>query len=608
VLRLAHRLDLTPQRIAELTGLAKAGCATPAVHMLDLDDAAQQSFARATKLTSREVAGLLLVDLADRYPPLTRTLNGQPRQLRGILQQESWLFGTSTRCCPDCLAGNDSIIQQRHGGPWKKHWRLPTVFACTQHHRLLEHRCPACREPILTLAGERLLPQMAISDLHPAQCRATVRDPTTRHGRLTCGAELNSAPEQPAAGPVKPLGRLLELQDRILDLLHPNGPAITHCLGHQVAATSYLTDLRITAGLISASWPVALDVTDHPPLVSALDSYLRQRHHDIAERRRHKSRPPESTLHDQPPLRADACAALLALADHLITQVDPDTGGQAVAVLAAQASLGPAWARRVTTFDTHRASPALTSALHPILSQWIKAPGRRVVRYLPGPTRPANFDHRHVPQRLPDGWYQRHFGHLTGANPMLLNRLGAINLVRLVEGGSLPGAARLLGNPDGRAWSTIARLRSWFQQRAHAAAFSAALDALADELDAATDLVNYGQRRDALADWSIPPDEWHALTADLISAEAPRGPQFPPTDWGGHKRRLVSIIVWTHLTQSEFRIAPSLPAHPATIRHDLQQHWHRFQSQRPYRHHIHLKARLANYMNDLAHRIDNSRD
>jgi len=145
LLRLAHRLDLTPQRVAELTGLAKPGGAAPAEHMLDLDETTLDAFARATRLTTREVGSLLLLGLAERYPLDRNNLIGQPRQLRGIMQQDSWLLTNSTRSCPDCLTGDDSIIQQRHGGPWRRHWRLPVVFACAQHRRLLEHRCPACR-------------------------------------------------------------------------------------------------------------------------------------------------------------------------------------------------------------------------------------------------------------------------------------------------------------------------------------------------------------------------------------------------------------------------------------------------------------------------------
>lgn len=120
LLRLAHRLGLTPHRIAQLTGLATGRSGVmPATHMLDLDETTTQSFARVTKLTTGEVGALLLADLADRYLPVNsnvnRDLDGRPRRLRGITQQEPWLFTTFTRCCPDCLAGDGSLIQQRHG-------------------------------------------------------------------------------------------------------------------------------------------------------------------------------------------------------------------------------------------------------------------------------------------------------------------------------------------------------------------------------------------------------------------------------------------------------------------------------------------------------------
>jgi hypothetical protein len=114
----------------------------------------------------------------------------------------------------------------------------------------------------------------------------------------------------------------------------------------QVASTSYLTDLRIVAALISASWPAALDIAGQLPLMTELDEYLRDRHHRIRLRRQHKTRPPEIVLHDQPPWPADACAALLTLSDQALTADDPDTTVQHIRRLADRAPLGPAWARR----------------------------------------------------------------------------------------------------------------------------------------------------------------------------------------------------------------------------------------------------------------------
>ncbi len=107
---------------------------------------------------------------------------------------------------------------------------------------------------------------------------------------------------------------------------------------------------------------------------------------------------------------------------------------------------------------------------------------------------------------------------------------------------------------------------------------------------------------------SVPPDEWQALTVDLIAGERPRPPRFRATDWGQPKRLLASVVVWIHLTQSEYFFAPRMATCATKVRRDLYGQWRRFHGKRPYRHHISLKARLVTYMNELAHRIDGDGD
>jgi hypothetical protein len=68
-----------------------------------------------------------------------------------------WVFTTASRCCPQCLTGDGSPIQRQHGGAWRKTWRLPVVFACPLHHRLLRHLCPSCGKPAMPAAS--LIPQ-----------------------------------------------------------------------------------------------------------------------------------------------------------------------------------------------------------------------------------------------------------------------------------------------------------------------------------------------------------------------------------------------------------------------------------------------------------------
>lgn len=135
LLRLSFRLRVSPLRLAQLTGCASGTSGITRRRMLDLD---VQRFARATWLSDDEARALTIASWSDRYPPVTRSRIGQGPPV--IL--DNWLFANGSRYCPDCLAGDDSPVQQQYGGPWKKTWQLPVAFACTRHHWFLREACP----------------------------------------------------------------------------------------------------------------------------------------------------------------------------------------------------------------------------------------------------------------------------------------------------------------------------------------------------------------------------------------------------------------------------------------------------------------------------------
>ncbi|MDT3440368.1 MULTISPECIES: TniQ family protein [unclassified Pseudofrankia] len=139
LLRLAHRLDQPLGHLAAITGLLlpQQQSSIPARRLLWMDPATTQRFADATRLSSQEAAALALANLGGRYPPLDLAPDIWIRQASGITGLVRWVFTQSTRYCPDCLAGDGSTIQQRHGGAWRKSWRVPVVFACTIHERPL---------------------------------------------------------------------------------------------------------------------------------------------------------------------------------------------------------------------------------------------------------------------------------------------------------------------------------------------------------------------------------------------------------------------------------------------------------------------------------------
>ncbi|GGN30145.1 hypothetical protein GCM10011609_87710 [Lentzea pudingi] len=106
-----------------------------------------ETFARATRLSTTEVTALTLASFSARYPPLDPGFSGRQRLIHGIFVKENWVFSRASRFCPECLAGVGSTIPQQHGGAWDLLWRLPVVFACPTHRRLLQHTCPGCEQP-----------------------------------------------------------------------------------------------------------------------------------------------------------------------------------------------------------------------------------------------------------------------------------------------------------------------------------------------------------------------------------------------------------------------------------------------------------------------------
>jgi hypothetical protein len=255
LLRLAHRLGLTPARLMQLTGLTPGRDShQPARRslMLHLDQAQATTFACTTRLTTTETAQLGMSSISGQYPwTAPRVTDDQwgPRSLAS-----PWVFTAATRYCPQCLAGDSSPIQQQHGGPWQKAWRLPVVFACPAHRRLLEHLCPSCHQPPMSAAPGApawLIPRAFDAGLHPAQCRAALKPPAPgRHAR-PCGARLDT-PAQAGENPPVP-NDLLALQNRLLQLLRDNKPATITSVGQQATPAQYFADLRLVCSLINGA-------------------------------------------------------------------------------------------------------------------------------------------------------------------------------------------------------------------------------------------------------------------------------------------------------------------------------------------------------------------
>jgi TniQ len=559
LLRLAYRLGISPARLVTRTGLSmnmQHRIDKPFSLTMQLAPEARDAFARTARLTPRETTDLCLSSLADRYPlastmPIRSPWTGHNRQNR-------WVFIKATRYCPQCLADDHTEIQRDLGGAWQKMWRLPPVFACITHRRFLDFQCPACSRPALDCAVGRspvsMLPHWYHRGLHPTQCRVTVRDNDAPNARgPICGAELkNSRPKAPT---ISIPDSLVTLQRRILDILRPTGPNMATSVGRQTTPTCYFTDLRLMAHLVRASWPRARGLVSTPMLAEAIERHTEQ------EQRQLTSQRPDHAMfrrdvYDIPPLDPIPCAALLAIADRLLNCETPNALSRHLRDLLPYDTPSPGRAGWSRDFLETRpdCSEGLRQAVAPVLQTYVRDHPPRPLR---APIRKTRFGPQHIAQFLQDDWYERRFAHFDGISPMHLRRTAAIHLCQIAAGGSIKKAASLIGIPSTRkglerAQASARCLHCWARKREDPKEFEAALHSLADELDAAPDLVDYQQRREALRNWCIDPDTWQQLLEQL---PAPRR-RNRPLELGDKRRQTASMIVWARITQGEHVFAP----------------------------------------------------
>ncbi|MBO2461211.1 TniQ family protein [Actinomadura violacea] len=586
LLRLAHRLEQTPQRLAELTGLQSFGAASIPVRMLLRTSAEETArLARACSLTPREAQALCLASLADRYPPADVVLHPLPGGRSGLWMQQAgkiasldrWVFTRPVRYCPACLAGDASELQQRHGGAWKKLWRLPLVFACPLHRCLLTTRCPACQQPIGAAGGGLISRPCEV--LHPAQCRAPAGDSAAAHAARArppaCGHRLDTA--APQVIDAAPLTHALAVQQRLLALLSAGSPATVHSMGVHVAVAEYVLDLRLVAGLIRCTWPVAAALAGPAPLADALADHVEQR-------RRRQYRPSDhghhrtafAVIYDAPPTDPLASAGLFTAAVGILTGETGTCADRLEPLLAATADTA-AW-RAFAHRASATCSPALRATIQTRLealhqptprghnlksdnarrngTDALRAYHRRMGHLVIVPTGDCRFDHRHIPQHMTDEWFDESFPDLTGISAVHLRRTAAIRLVQMSTGGSQFRAGGLLGIPPGRVMSSTVPVRAWTDDPHNGARLAAAIDAFARTLNTTTDLIDYGHRRAALHGWEIPPDDWHDLLSRLLAAH----PHTHISWWQDRKRRLASVLVWAAVTQGDHRLAPLVMA------------------------------------------------
>jgi hypothetical protein len=469
----------------------------PVTLLAGIPEPAKRTFTFMTRLDAGQAAQLGMSAWRERYAPLV--IRGPEhagagwRRLNGEL-----ILAPVTRYCPDCLAGDGSAVQESFGGPWLKTWHLPVVFACPAHQRLLEHLCPECGRPArLPRPGTQalLLPALRAAALHPAQCRTEL---TPAKGRHTlpgcCEARLDQTGSRRAASP-----GLAALQDKILSLLDPDGPASVVSAGQPAQPSGYFADLRVTALLACSTWPAAQHLSPSEDTAAAIDEHV-----DSLRRRtegRQQRAPASSTsrvMFGSLPADAAASAGLAHIADRVLAGSAGDVREHLRQLLPASTreAKRTLWARRLS-WSSPSCSEGLRDASGPLLRGFTKAAGRPQGRRnaVLGPQRwgPEN-----IPAFLPEDWYTRYFTPIGGVNSMFTRRTAVLRLVQMVAGGSLGEAAAFLGIAtalttwQGRIYSGAGHVHSGARQQPDPLAFETALTALTRDLhDQVIPLVNY---------------------------------------------------------------------------------------------------------------------
>lgn len=346
VLRLSHRLGVGPGPLILRMGIPNSRkdrttlIRIPISCAISLGEADLDAFCHATRLSRQETAGLLLASLGTRYGPLSSEFRGRSSSgTRRLQYNNPWLLTTRTQYCPDCLVGDGSEIQQRHGGAWRRLWRLPPVFSCPQHERFLRRYCHLCGELAQNRHSNDLIARPRDSELHPVRCRATPKPGNPRTVSPACGADLTQAPrsEEPMPRDHQSRDVLFTLQKKYLSFLSPDGPEQVSSIGWLTPTAQYFQDLRGVVALIFMTWPETRPYAATPELARIIDTEA-ERRHDLFHRRGAQPRKNlRSTAYTDPPDDPVATGAVLEIADRFLRTPDEEAAAQFLVPLADEA-------------------------------------------------------------------------------------------------------------------------------------------------------------------------------------------------------------------------------------------------------------------------------
>lgn len=259
ILRLSAHLCMSPVTLARRLGLVddiESMITRRILIRSNLDE-----FAHLARLEPGEARALTLLNWEGCYQPIA-TARALPFPHRRTGPTHAWLYAGTLRHCPSCLAGDSSEIQAKYGGAWKRIWRLSIAFACIEHRLFLSEGCGSEHAP--RLGQPLLIPSVAVSGLHPAQCR---QPRPQQHGRASqpCGNRL----DQLSTTVTTPPGSAYpDAQRQILEHLQPDTDP--------ERARRFFIDLRLVAAglnLLAAEHWAAVSAEVHDAVKDTIGRY-----------------------------------------------------------------------------------------------------------------------------------------------------------------------------------------------------------------------------------------------------------------------------------------------------------------------------------------------
>ncbi|MFF3403678.1 hypothetical protein ACFYW6_34950 [Streptomyces sp. NPDC002659] len=303
--------------------------------------------------------------------------------------------------------------------------------------------------------------------------------------------------------------------------------------------------------LVKLSWPLGTELLPSDALAALVDAHAAP----IAELLRTRSATKSSirlTGARTAPDDTAQCAALLLAAETLLGDRAPASLRERVLPLAREAY------KRSTTYTGRIVLTSSNNSTEPLRAMAIRAHGFQRNPKL----RPLPSFHRYgveeVPSFLPKAWFDTHFiGFIeripsaTRWTPRSLRRAASLLLTEIVAGGTWTECARKLGVPPGFADKLLTNLGRQLNEVNLWPEFENLVERIACHLDDCDTRINYAHRRQAMAEWSLPNEDWLALCRNIPWFNSARAKRDPTVG---------SILVWSEVTQGEHQLSPAVKA------------------------------------------------